>query len=417
MNKILNNEYNQIQFITVYDRMHRVDELIEKYRDKFSKYSVGISYTKEPTKVTVPMYNVDTALNHDVEVDAVKITINIEIPVLKHEGWTYFGTIERVPILDENEKNTGYENIIYSPIQDNPVIKKFINITEFNCDHCKTKHHRKTVHLLKHEDGREFLIGTACSKEYFGINIHKQICELLNLFPKIVDFAEDCEESFGFGGIRYSINKGTLAKLAYGILKNTGRYISKASCDEFSSEIPTATRVSTLYDTKDKEAKEYRDEILESLKDKEVLQLVREYWDSKDDGEVFTHNVQTALKMIDPKPGLIAYAVWEYMREVEDITGKNKFGERLKNSNYIGKVGEKIKGIEVEIYNIASFESMYGTTFIISMIDNSDNVIVWKTSSPVGEKGEKYIIKTAIIKEHADYKSIKQTVVKNLKFI
>jgi hypothetical protein len=121
--------------------------------------------------------------------------------------------------------------------------------------------------------------------------------------------------------------------------------------------------------------------------------------------------------MLEPRTGLIAYAVYEYMKEIEDLHGTKKFGEKTKNSAHIGVVGEKIKGVKVEIFRVSNFESMYGLTFVISMIDDNNNVIVWKTSSPVGEKGEKRTIKTAIIKDHDEYKGIKQTVVKNLKFV
>jgi hypothetical protein len=156
---------------------------------------------------------------------------------------------------------------------------------------------------------------------------------------------------------------------------------------------------------------------LESLKDFDILNLIREYWFEKDEEDVFVHNVQTALKMIEPKYGLIAYAVYKYMDDVEDFNGKKKFGDRTKQSNFIGVKGDKIKGKEVEIYNFNSFESMYGTSYIVSMIDSDNNVIVWMTSSPQGDKGDKKVIKTAIIKDHKTFKDIKQTIVKNLKFV
>lgn len=411
MKKILNNQYNKIEFVTVYDNTHLVDEIISKYKTKFSKYSVGISYTKEPTKCTI------TSEDKDIEIDALKITIDIEIPLLKHEGWTYYGMVESVPILDENEKNMGYENMLYSSIPENEILAKYSKLDKFRCDHCNTNHYRKTVHIFKHDDGREFVIGTACSKEYFGIDIHKSLCNILNLFPRISDFAEDLEETFRMGGYSDCLNKTIIAKLAYGVISEQKRFISKSSCDEFSREIPTSSYVSNLYYSNEKEDREESNKILDSLKDKNIIEPVREYWMAKESDDTFTHNVQTSLKMVSPKLGLIVYAVWEYMKEVEDFTGKNKFGVRLKNSTHIGVVGEKIKNKEVEIYSVSSFETMYGVTFIISMIDDNDNVIVWKTSSPTGEKGEKRVIKTAIIKEHTDYKGINQTMVKNLKFV
>jgi hypothetical protein len=53
---------------------------------------------------------------------------------------------------------------------------------------------------------------------------------------------------------------------------------------------------------------------------------------------------------------------------------------------------------------------------IISMIDNNNHVIIWKTSTLKTQKGEKRTIKIATIKEHSEYNTVKQTIVKNVKF-
>jgi hypothetical protein len=404
MKKVITNDCNKIEFFISYDNSNLIEEYITKIRKKFD--IIGIDYTKEPTK---RVFNGN-------EIDLLRITINIEFPVLKHNGWTYYGTIESVSIIDENEKNIGYENILYSTIKDNDILKKYINLENFRCDHCNTNHARKTVHLFKHEDNREFIIGTACSKEYFGINVYTQLLKILNLFPKISDFMEEMEEKYGYHNGTLYFNKNEFCKLVYGIIKEQGKYVSVSSVSEFSSEVPTSSIAQSIYYAKEGTFYNKKIEILKSLQDINIIDKVREYWLSKESEDVFIHNVQTALRMLNPREGLIAYAVWLYMCDVEDFTGKKKFGEKVRQSNFIGTIGDKIKGKEVEIYNFTSFETDYGLMFVISMISEQNEVIVWKTSSPIGEKGDKKMIKTAIIKGHTEYKDIKQTIVKNLKF-
>ena len=403
---------SNITFLSSYDDSAAIDEYISKLQKKFG--SVGIVYEKSSVKEII---------NGEV-VDLIQITINIEYPSLKHNGWTYYGTIESVPVLDEKENNAGYENMLYSPIKDNDILLKYKDLEKFRCDHCNTNHIRKTVHLFVHEDKKEFIIGTACSKEYFGIDVYLQLSKILNLFPKMIDILDEIEDKFSFPRRGFShFSKSAFCKIVYSTVKENGRYVSKSSIDEFSKEIPTSSISEYIYNSKpngtieEKELYEKKEEILKEYQDADVLEKVYQYWQNKEDDSIFTNNVQTSLKMIEPKFGLITYAVYEYMREVEDFTGKYKFTERKKLSKHISVIGDKIKGTEVEIINISNFETQYGVMYIISMIDASDNVIVWKTGAPDGLKGEKRVIKTAIIKEHSTYQNINQTIVKNLKFI
>lgn len=406
MKTVTKLDRSNIVFLASYDDSPLIDEYIAKVQNKFD--NVGITYTKEPVQRVID----------GLTIDLIKISIDIELPSLKHDGWTYLGTVIKMAILDDKEQNIGYENLICSNKSDNDILLKYKDYDTLNCDHCNTKHNRKTVHIFMHEDGREFSVGTSCSKEYFGINVFNQLTKILNLLPRIADFAEEVEERFGYGSRKYRcVDKNTFCKIVYQTIKDTGHYTSRSSIDEFSNKICTTDKSLSIYNAIDKDLRIEQERILKLLKDFDILNLVREYWFQKDEDDIFVHNVQTALKMIEPKYGLIAYAVFKYMDDVEDFMGRHKFGDRLKQSNFIGEKGEKIKGKEVEIYNFNSFETPYGVSFIVSMIDSENNVIVWITSSPQGDKGDKKTIKTAIIKDYKTYRDVKQTIVKNLKFI
>jgi hypothetical protein len=223
-------------------------------------------------------------------------------------------------------------------------------------------------------------------------------------------------------------DKQSYTKIVYGIIKKVGKYISKSSVNEFyTTDTPTASYASSVFYSNDHEDVELVKEILSSMKDRDLLSEVRDYWISlyensneTDDGYTFTHNVVTALKMVEIKDGLIAYALYKYMNEVEDFTGRKALKAKSENSNYIGNVGEKIKNVNVELINVFYFETVYGVSAVVTMIDDNGNVIVWKTaSSPVSaeDRGNKMTIKTAIVKDHSEYHGTRQTSVKNLKFI
>lgn len=107
--------------------------------------------------------------------------------------------------------------------------------------------------------------------------------------------------------------------------------------------------------------------------------------------------------------------------------------EKEPASEYIGNVGEKIT-IEVVLTNITSWETKFGTQYLYSFKDASGNVLVWKTSTGwfkadddgnvtsiflnSGDKEIKFneeFTLTATIKEHSEYKEVKQTVLTRVK--
>ncbi len=97
-------------------------------------------------------------------------------------------------------------------------------------------------------------------------------------------------------------------------------------------------------------------------------------------------------------------------------------------SNYVGTVGDKIS-VEVKLVNLVEYTdykfSYYGTAqFIYIMEDAEGNVLTWKsTSSPVIFKDDEVeVIRkgdilsvTGKIKEHSEYKGVKQTVLTRCK--
>ena len=78
------------------------------------------------------------------------------------------------------------------------------------------------------------------------------------------------------------------------------------------------------------------------------------------------------------------------------------------NSEYIGDIKERIRDLEVEFTGSRDIEGFYGTSHIYTFL-SGENVIVWITSSCQSfEKGE-IVFLTGTVKEHSEYKGIKQT--------
>lgn len=78
-------------------------------------------------------------------------------------------------------------------------------------------------------------------------------------------------------------------------------------------------------------------------------------------------------------------------------------------SEYVGTINSKVD-LEVTVKRIFGFDGFYGTSFIVTMEDSNGNTIVWKTSSYKLEEGKTYTM-TAGVKEHSEYKDVKQTII------
>jgi hypothetical protein len=78
-------------------------------------------------------------------------------------------------------------------------------------------------------------------------------------------------------------------------------------------------------------------------------------------------------------------------------------------SEYVGSIGERIKGLELTVTFVKQFESEWGVSTLHKFKDDTGNVFTWFSSSKVLELGNKYRM-NAGVKKHEEYKEEKQTV-------
>ena len=78
------------------------------------------------------------------------------------------------------------------------------------------------------------------------------------------------------------------------------------------------------------------------------------------------------------------------------------------HSEYEGEVKERLRDLHVTLTAVRSFDGFYGTSFIYTFI-HGENVLVWMTSSCKDIEIGDEIFLTGTVKEHSEYKGIKQT--------
>lgn len=117
---------------------------------------------------------------------------------------------------------------------------------------------------------------------------------------------------------------------------------------------------------------------------------------------------------------LYGYAM-NYTVDLEEVINKDKPKEPVKVSEYIGNVGDKIE-MTVTLDHVAYWlnkfrEWEHNYTYLYSFKDDNGNVLVWQTSKGLAlDDGAKVTIK-GTIKEHNEYKEVKQTVLTRCKIV
>lgn len=84
-------------------------------------------------------------------------------------------------------------------------------------------------------------------------------------------------------------------------------------------------------------------------------------------------------------------------------------------STFQGNVGNKIE-VELKVVGVFDFIGRYGVTYLHNMTDVNENIYIWSTSTKKLEKNEIYMVK-GTIKEHKEYRGVKQTVLTRCKVL
>lgn len=87
-------------------------------------------------------------------------------------------------------------------------------------------------------------------------------------------------------------------------------------------------------------------------------------------------------------------------------------------SEWIGKVGDKLKDIKVQLTRKYSFDGKYGVTTVYNFVTEDGNNLTWFSSTyQPYDIGEWMKIKYTTIKDHNEYKGVKSTVITRTKLV
>lgn len=393
------------------DNIPRLEKKLATIQKKCARYDCPFEY-KQVGEIFMG-YTVQGMLTEKPELfktdSPILRFVLIEVSGTARVGnWQFIGTIEHAEPM----------NRIGLYAQDVEVPREYFTARP-SCDHCQTKRARRDTYIVQNVESGEFKqVGRSCMKEYTrGLSAEAAV-SWISLFDTLLE-----GETPGTTNNKRYINTVDVLATAISVVDTFGYVKVRNEYDEYN---PDSTKNNVCaYLTQDKyflERAAKRGMTSPELNEERAKELIAWALTNEEDYGYMT-NLMSILRCeyCEYKHiGLISSAVASYRRATEKQERAEKARQdrnKVKPSEYIGTIGERLT-VEVTLTKSFSFESNYGyyptTTYIHNFIDDHGNVFIWKTTS--SEPREDEIIRlTGTVKEHSEYREVKQTVLTRCK--
>lgn len=330
-----------------------------------------------------------------------KIKVHIpDYPPVSIGNWKLVGIV----------KHCNGANLVYH-VGNNTIPSERYNLGPI-CEHCFTNRPRTTTYII-HNEKEYKTIGRQCLADYLG---HPDAASLLASVDTIYDTItllnqDDLLES------EEEIKKSGLIHLPY-LLSYTAAYIRKyqwvPASAQSKNKVPSAYIIQDMLFGHNIDAQELREKCFPTETDIATAENAINWASNLNPKSEYEHNIKEIARVKYAPIHYIALAcsiIPAYLRTIN---------KPKTESNYIGKIGEKIT-IKAKLNKVVPYQNQYGITYIHYMTDENNNIIVWFASGKnlydqIGDNNNYFTI-SATIKNHEDYKGIKQTIITRAKII
>lgn len=354
----------------------------------------AIKFGCSPIKLT----EVSTEDVDDEETGAVTryhiVTVEGETPVLA--GWSFVATIQNV-----NEAG-----IIIRAIPGKIVPEQYRNASQ-TCDHCGHNRRRNQTYLVQNVKTGEYRqVGSTCLQDFLGGEDPRNIAAYAEMLADIEEELGNTEKMESECGRNFFLLDVYLSWVCK-VIEEEG-WLSRGKARD---EMRTSTADRALNDMfpfgKYRPEKPTQRHVEQA---ETALKWAEENLHGKDNLNDYLHNMKivTSTRAIRfNMAGLAASLIPLWKRETTPKTGEN--------SQFIGKVGDKIQ-LTATCLGVTPIDSFYGVTYLFRFVTEDGNVITTFTKSLGISQGDKVEIR-AKVKDHKEYKGIKQTEVNYLKVL
>lgn len=301
--------------------------------------------------------------------------------------------------------NHEYPKVILNKLGDyvNPVfISRFEAENVSWCQHCHKAIRRKNTYVISREDdGSQMLVGSSCMHHF--VPDQKPIDQVMAFYMHVMEeFHNRDEEGLGWAGESKFVDTYTYLRSCFMVLL-TGVSVRDERFGEIVGHVMTLTlpkrEYATLYRLVTKAFEKYDDA------ESEMFHL-QKFIEDLPEGNEFNVRLK---RMCEPGYHLIkdnntvkwgAVKYYDYLHR--DVP--------VNVSEWMGEVGERLEDVPVTfVGGKYLYDSMYDSVYLYTFKTKEGNIITWKTSYTEEEFLVGDIEITGRIKEHTEFRGVKQT--------
>lgn len=375
-----------MQIFSIYEgNMKHLQSKIARIQNKCSKYGCQFHFQKVGENFQ--------EFQNDCGFTVVKKFISVEVEgIAIINNWKFIASVE----------HTENGNIIKG-VCDIEVPKRYYN-SDCYCEHCNSKRNRKNTFIVMNRKSGEFKqVGKSCLKDFTNGMNAELVTEYVSMFDDIIQ-SQSMALADGWNVNTYYKTSDLLCYAAETI-KKFG-YVKATETNNTKSRVCNYYSAMEIKDYLPKREKIQYQKEMESVsfdaysnENKNLVSSALDWLKDKSDDSTYIHNLKVVC-------GAKYFKMENIGILVSLIPTFEKSCAVTETSNFIGNIGDRVEVSIKSCECVASYNTNFGITRIYKLIDNSDNVLIWKTSKIIDTTAN--FIK-GTIKKHNEYSGIKQT--------
>ena len=324
--------------------------------------------------------------------DYTFVTVNGETPMIA--GWVFVATLD-------HEADEGADEGV--AIRRAPVGTRLVNLigekaaaavetadlTAYrhggnDCDHCGFNRRRKQTYVLYEvATGELRQIGSTCLKDYTGAHNPERIAAWAEWLEGLYsDLGMGGDDGFGGGGGRIAVRTLDFLANVSAVIRERGwqsRWM-KSGYGDFERNLGATADVA-MGNVFERNAK-YRIPVTDedAVEAQTALDWVRDELGEQDELDEFQHNLVTyCTSDYVPKKGdgFIAYAIMARRRAVEKALETERKAKLAATSEWIGAVGDRVKGLTFTVTFTREFDGHYGVSVLTKGYTPEGHGVLW----------------------------------------
>lgn len=301
------------------------------------------------------------------------------------------------------------------------------------CEHCNSNRPRSYTFIVMNTVTGEFkMVGKSCLMDF----THGLSATTAAWFASLNEVFKEAEEtpvgSFGMGERYYdtfevlTFAAETIRKFGYVKSENWGANSTKERTMDFLMVSKGMTH--WMPESEINRIKQDMEKVKfnpESHEAKEAVTAALDWIRDQKASNDYMHNLKTVCDLrYNPwnRIGILVSLFPTFNRELEiqakKAEAEAKARREAQASNHVGSVGDRIQISVQSVKCLTSWENTFGyyptTTYLYKIIDPDGNVYTWKTSTMIDEDNLPQTI-TGTVKEHGEFRGVKQTVLTRCK--